>query len=150
MSTLSAGFKTYKYFLNFLLYIAVSALWLNGTACYVLLHQEFYLGKTVPHVFNLVLSLVFAAALGVGLGAFLIYHLHMVIHNRSTIEDLEKTPSNRWNLGWKKNFMQVFGSNCWLWFLPVPNSIGDGFIFPASPQGFSAAENHSSFHADLV
>jgi len=40
------------------------------------------------------------------------------------------TTDNPFDVGWKKNFQQVFGPNPWLWFLPVANGVGDGVTFP--------------------
>jgi hypothetical protein len=36
----------------------------------------------------------------------------------------------------RKNFEQVFGTNPWLWFLPVRSTPGDGTDFPIVPPDF--------------
>ncbi|KAI3644854.1 hypothetical protein MP228_011018 [Amoeboaphelidium protococcarum] len=37
---------------------------------------------------------------------------------------------NMFNVGWRLNFMQVFGSNPYLWLLPVQTTQGDGLSYP--------------------
>jgi hypothetical protein len=36
----------------------------------------------------------------------------------------------------RKNFEQVFGTNPWVWFLPVRSTPGDGTSFPIVPHDF--------------
>jgi hypothetical protein len=66
---------------------------------------------------GLVLNLAFALSL---LG-FLIMHMSLVAGNTTTIETYEKKASARWrfDLGWKRNFEQVFGMRKLCWFLPL-------------------------------
>lgn len=57
------------------------------------------------------------------------------------VEDKEsaKMP-NAFDLGWKKNLIQVFGSNRWLWLIPVMNSVGDGWRWEVSQKWLVASE----------
>ncbi|KAF9400965.1 hypothetical protein BGX21_003090 [Mortierella sp. AD011] len=71
--------------------------------------------------------------------------------NKTTIESFEKHKYrvgnrgevmqsrvlNVFDLGRKKNFIQVLGPVWYLWLVPVRNSIGDGWSFPASEYGKS-------------
>ena len=38
----------------------------------------------------------------------------------------KKDQVNPFDLGKEKNWVQVFGDNPWLWFLPVGRTVGDG------------------------
>lgn len=59
-------------------------------------------------------------------------HIRFICQNLTTIEHVEKRTSskNPYNLGFRKNFVTVFGSNPFLWFLPIWTSQGDGVRFP--------------------
>lgn len=54
----------------------------------------------------------------------------LLLNNRTTIESMEKQryanldSSNLFDLGWRRNFVQVMGSNPFLWFFPILNSVG--------------------------
>ena len=77
------------------------------------------------------------------------YHIYLVLHNRSTLEqfrapyfnDLSGVRSNGvsvgpradeqgWSLGKLNNFQEVFGYNRLLWCIPVHKAVGDGVTFP--------------------
>jgi hypothetical protein len=67
------------------------------------------------------LAFVFTAAFSVALLGFVIMHLRLVFINQSTIEAYEKRPVQPWpyDRGWENNFIDVFGTQKKLWFLPV-------------------------------
>jgi hypothetical protein len=56
----------------------------------------------------------------------------LLLKNMSTIEHVEKRDPtkkdqvNPFDLGRERNFIQVFGPNPWIWFLPIGASQGDG------------------------
>ncbi|KAF2462065.1 DHHC palmitoyltransferase-domain-containing protein [Lineolata rhizophorae] len=47
--------------------------------------------------------------------------------------DSEALP-NAFDLGWRRNLGHVFGPRAPLWFLPVCNSTGDGWVWDANPE----------------
>lgn len=47
---------------------------------------------------------------------------------------------NAFDLGWRKNLLNVFGPNRWLWLLPVCNTSGDGWKWEVSPRWIAASE----------
>jgi palmitoyltransferase ZDHHC2/15/20 len=53
--------------------------------------------------------------------------------------DTEKMP-NAFDLGLKRNLVHVFGTNPWLWGLPVCNSTGDGWNWEVSEKWVRAKE----------
>ncbi|KAF3440692.1 hypothetical protein FNV43_RR18977 [Rhamnella rubrinervis] len=69
------------------------------------------------HHCSVFLNLAFALSV---LG-FLIMHISLVAANTTTIEAYEKktTPKWRYDLGRKKNFEQVFGTDKLYWFIPA-------------------------------
>jgi len=66
---------------------------------------------------------------------FTFTHIQLIIYNSTTLEHLEKRSrfNSPYDMGWRSNFVQVFGSNPLLWLLPVMNSYGDGITFPCLP-----------------
>ncbi len=76
------------------------------------------------------------------------FHAYLVVRNRTTIE----MDTNKYDVGTRANFEQVFGQNPWIWFLPIygngPN--GDGLNWPlaggesgeSSPLNGLQQQNH--------
>lgn len=44
---------------------------------------------------------------------------------------------NVFDIGMKENWIQVMGSNRWLWFVPVFNSLGNGLHFPVNEDSYN-------------
>ena len=68
-------------------------------------------------------------ALLVMLSCFCPFHIHMAMRNETTIEG----PSPAFDVGTRKNLRSVFGSNPYLWLLPVYGGgpEGDGIHWPS-------------------
>ncbi|XP_008776787.1 probable protein S-acyltransferase 14 [Phoenix dactylifera] len=117
------GALNYKFFLLFLFYT-----FLETTLVTLLLLQNFITffsdaeipgtpGTLATTFLTFVLNLAFALSV---LG-FLIMHISLVAGNTTTIEAYEKktTPKWKYDLGRKKNFEQVFGTDKRYWFIPA-------------------------------
>mmetsp|Transcript_126574 Transcript_126574/g.357971 ORF Transcript_126574/g.357971 Transcript_126574/m.357971 type:complete len:285 (-) Transcript_126574:245-1099(-) len=63
---------------------------------------------------------------------FIIFHMRLVLQNYTTIENLEREEGakSKFDIGRRRNWEQVFGSNAWMWWLPMHTQasrpIGDG------------------------
>merc|ERR1711988_354834 len=63
---------------------------------------------------------------------FIRFHVRLVLENYTTIENLEREEGakSKFDIGKRRNWEQVFGSNMWLWWLPMhthaSRPIGDG------------------------
>eukprot|EP00446_Apocalathium_sp_SHHI-4_P003397 CAMPEP_0177177214 /NCGR_PEP_ID=MMETSP0367-20130122/13676_1 /TAXON_ID=447022 ORGANISM="Scrippsiella hangoei-like, Strain SHHI-4" /NCGR_SAMPLE_ID=MMETSP0367 /ASSEMBLY_ACC=CAM_ASM_000362 /LENGTH=215 /DNA_ID=CAMNT_0018623791 /DNA_START=285 /DNA_END=932 /DNA_ORIENTATION=- len=63
---------------------------------------------------------------------FIKFHMKLVLENYTTIENLEREEGARskFDIGRRRNWEQVFGSQAWLWWLPMHTQasrpIGDG------------------------
>ena len=79
--------------------------------------------------------------------AFLIWLLwvnaKLVINGETIIEqsDRERFPSSKsfnvYDMGWKRNFMNVFGEKWYIWFIPAyANSKGNGLMFETKKNFF--------------
>lgn len=51
----------------------------------------------------------------------------------------EKLP-NAFDLGWRRNLKHVFGEQALLWWLPICNTIGDGWQWEINPEWYEANE----------
>ena len=54
-------------------------------------------------------------------------------------KDSEKLP-HAFDLGWRHNLRAVFGPAPWLWVLPIPNSLGDGWHWEPSARWLAARD----------
>lgn len=118
------GARNYKSFLLFLLYT-----FLETTMDTLVLLPSFikFFGKAKNHSSSPAnLAIVFLAfvinlAFALSLLCFIVMHSSLVSSNTTSIEVYEKKRTVRWkyDLGRKKNFEQVFGTNKALWFFPL-------------------------------
>lgn len=80
------------------------------------------------------MTFILGAVFGIGLALFAITHYVYISTNQTTIEVMEKKGKrgNIYNLGWRRNFTEIFGDNPLLWFIPVATSKGDGLTYPTT------------------
>jgi len=84
------------------------------------------------HVFFLFYSSV---VFGSTSGGMLLLHLALTAMNQTTVESIRPTMFSYgpdkygYYLDVKRNFLQIFGSNALLWFIPVFSSDGDGTVW---------------------
>ncbi|XWS61907.1 hypothetical protein CRYUN_Cryun07bG0164700 [Craigia yunnanensis] len=117
------GALNYKYFLLFLFYTFVEATLVSLSL--LLVFMEFFndgeITETPGTLAATFITLVLNIAFALSVLGFLIMHITLVGANTTTIEAYEKktTPMWRYDLGWKKNFEQVFGTEKKFWFIPA-------------------------------
>ncbi|KAF6150663.1 hypothetical protein GIB67_022275 [Kingdonia uniflora] len=122
--SLKTGACNYKFFLLFLIYT-----FLETTLDTVTLLPHFikFFGEAKTHSISpgnlaiTVLAFVINLAFALSLICFLVMHASLISSNTTSIEVHEKNRAVRWkyDLGRKKNFEQVFGTNKALWFVPM-------------------------------
>eukprot|EP00268_Persea_americana_P016494 TRINITY_DN1781_c0_g2_i1.p1 TRINITY_DN1781_c0_g2~~TRINITY_DN1781_c0_g2_i1.p1 ORF type:complete len:305 (-),score=40.63 TRINITY_DN1781_c0_g2_i1:363-1277(-) len=118
------GACNYKFFLLFLFYT-----FMETTLDTLVLMPHFikFFGDGRRHsssATNLVVTFVafvLNLAFALSLLCFLVMHASLLSSNTTTIEVNEKKRAVRWkyDLGWRKNFEQVFGTKKVYWFLPL-------------------------------
>ncbi|VEN36693.1 unnamed protein product [Callosobruchus maculatus] len=113
------------------------------TVLYTVLYCSFYVGTTMPFIlayFNghtdfttvpIMVGFAIAGLLGTMAAIFYLYHCSLVFRNETTLEEMQRKvlfiqTSRTYNLGFRKNFIQVFGRKWYKWFLPIYTSEGDG------------------------
>jgi len=130
------GFYNRKFFMQLLFYVYASLsvvlltsipdLYLRGSRV-----SESYtnlMWEDVLVLFEVMLALLMT----VTLTNFIKFHMKLVSDNFTTIENLEREEGvkSKYDIGLRRNWEQVFGTNVWMWWLPMhtPSSrpVGDG------------------------
>eukprot|EP00455_Lapot_gusevi_P003266 TRINITY_DN1133_c0_g1_i6.p1 TRINITY_DN1133_c0_g1~~TRINITY_DN1133_c0_g1_i6.p1 ORF type:complete len:302 (-),score=40.29 TRINITY_DN1133_c0_g1_i6:124-1029(-) len=130
------GFHNYKFFCLFCLYAELSCLIYVAVTIPKLTTGWATPGANFLSGFSMMFCGVLTIAFAVSLLFFVGFHAKLVFSNQTTIEFSDTSvyrsrepPRNPYDLGSRKNFEQVFGTNPWLWFLPVANYVGTGYSF---------------------
>ncbi|MBA0579105.1 hypothetical protein Gorai_021370 [Gossypium raimondii] len=117
------GALNYKYFLLFLFYtfLETSLVTLALLPHFIAFFSDVEIPGTPGTLATTFLSFVLNLAFALSVLGFLIMHISLVAANTTTIEAYEKktTPKWRYDLGRKKNFEQVFGTDKRYWFIPA-------------------------------
>jgi len=146
------AFNNYKFFVLFLMYGLVYCLYVALTSLKYFLQFWRDVGgggggsedgdQKTEHSFTgggqfHILFLFFVSAMfSISLCSLLGYHVHLVLHNRTTLEAFRAPVFRRgpdkdgFSLGKRGNLSEVFGDDCWSLLLPVFSSFGDGLTFP--------------------
>ncbi|KAJ2807569.1 palmitoyltransferase for Vac8p, partial [Coemansia furcata] len=145
------GFRTQKAFILFLIYGWLYCLLILLTSLIFFLREMADLSDdteiSINFIFLLIMSCVFALALFI----FAAYHVYLLLTNTTTIESYEKNNYrveagqrgtrakyvNLFDIGYRQNFTQVFGSSWFMWLVPTNTTMGDGVRFPISFEGYS-------------
>ncbi|KAF8032391.1 hypothetical protein BT93_D1339 [Corymbia citriodora subsp. variegata] len=144
------GALNYKYFLLFLFYtfLETSVVTLALLPHFIAFFTEGEIPGTPGTLATTFLSFVLNLAFALSVFGFLILHISLVAANTTTIEAYEKksTPKWRFDLGRKRNFEQVFGTDKLYWFVPayleedkkrIPSL--NGLDYPVRPEFDSEA-----------
>lgn len=131
------GHDNHRYFLLFLFYLCMAGLFFLSVSLSNVLrvfrHQRSDEGHRMSMSFMLASVLSFSAVIAAGL--FLIWNIFLIGTNQTTIEFygnwVDRT-ANIYNLGYYRNFEEVFGTDKWyLWLLPSRRPpYGDGVVYP--------------------
>lgn len=90
--------------------------------------------------FHILFLFFVTSMLAVGVMFLYCYHIHLLLHNRSTLESFRPPlmtygpDRNAFNLGRKENVMQLFGRSKILWLMPVFTTEGSGLSYDQRPQ----------------
>ncbi|XP_060596193.1 palmitoyltransferase ZDHHC15B-like isoform X2 [Ruditapes philippinarum] len=139
------GFTTYKFFVMFLGYALVYCIYVALTS---LKYFIAFWTKGINHNMGRfhVLFLFFVAVMfGISLISLFGYHVYLTVKNRSTLESFRSPifssgpDKNGFSLGKYNNFIEIFGENKKLWFIPVFTSEGDGVTFQTQTTSTSSS-----------
>jgi len=136
------GFANYKFFILFLFYATVYCFYVSLTDLpyfvkYWQLHSRH--DMTLSHRMQIIFLGLVAAMFILGVLSLLCYHIYLLLNNRSTIESFrlpvfangyDEDRKRGFGIGWRNNFVQVFGPQKRYWILPLYSSVGNGNSFP--------------------
>jgi len=139
-------FTNYKFFILFLGYALVYCLFIMATSlqyfiAFWKMHQSESSGTLDGFGrFHILLLFFVAVMFAINLASLFLYHIYLVCVNRTTLEAFRAPvfyngpDKNGFNLGRRKNFLEVFGDKPRLWFMPVFTTTGDGVVYPLRAQ----------------
>ncbi|CAN6480265.1 unnamed protein product [Victoria cruziana] len=117
------GALNYKFFLLFLLYtfLETTLVTLSLLPHFAAFFSDREIPGTPGSLATTFLAFVLNLAFSLSVLGFLIMHISLVSANTTTIEAYEKKTSPKWryDLGRRRNFEQVFGTDKGYWFLPA-------------------------------
>ncbi|PAA67806.1 hypothetical protein BOX15_Mlig003896g5 [Macrostomum lignano] len=127
------GLHNYKYFLLFLVYGALYCFYVGGSSAkYFVAFWTAGIADVEAYRFHVLFVFFVAWLFSLSLVFLAGYHAFLTLRNRTTLESsrapiLESGPDYRaFDLGFKRNFRQVFGNRWQLWPLPVKSWLADG------------------------
>ncbi|KAF7457680.1 putative palmitoyltransferase [Cryptosporidium felis] len=130
------GWGNHKYLLLLIFYSAITCTFITITLAPTLNKSLNMNTVQFGDIVALLLAEILSAFLVVVLFSFFFFHIWLVFNSMTTIEFCEKSRntsySNIWFKGYLHSFNQVFGSNPFLWGLPIGNQAGDGINFEHS------------------
>ncbi|XP_054922025.1 palmitoyltransferase ZDHHC20-B-like isoform X1 [Dermacentor andersoni] len=128
------GFSTYKFFLLTLFYVVVLASYTLVSVSSYALDTSSAMGLPTEVLVHTGFLLLAGTALTVLIGGFFIVHLRILGRNETTLEAMRPflfvEPLDSFDLGVRRNIVEVFGSSVILWPFPVHSTPGDGVCFP--------------------
>ncbi|XP_042474139.1 probable protein S-acyltransferase 14 isoform X1 [Zingiber officinale] len=117
------GALNYKFFLLFLIYTFLETTLVSVSLLphFIAFFKDVEIPGTPGTLATTFLTFVLNLAFALSVMGFLIMHVSLVMKNTTTIEAYEKKTTSKWkyNLGRKKNFEQVFGTNKKYWLIPA-------------------------------
>ncbi|GKU95458.1 hypothetical protein SLEP1_g8815 [Rubroshorea leprosula] len=145
------GALNYKYFLLFLFYtfLETTLVSLSLLRIFVAFFADGEISGTPGAIAAIFITFVLNIAFALSVMGFLIMHISLVAANTTTIEAYEKKLDPKWcyDLGWKKNFEQVFGNDKKFWFIPAYSKEDmrripalQGFEYPIRPDLYPLQE----------
>ncbi|KAL3832815.1 hypothetical protein ACJIZ3_007551 [Penstemon smallii] len=118
------GACNYKFFLLFVLYTFLETLMdtLVLLPSFISFFQQVKNSSSSPGKLAVIfLAFVVNLAFALSLLCFVVMHASLLLSNTTSVEVHEKRKDVRWkyDLGWKNNIEQVFGTKKMLWFFPL-------------------------------
>ena len=127
------GFYNRKYFMQLLffvvtltIYVDISELYFIIDMCIKLFKKHFKYSELF-HVGLVVICYAAVFVFSIIISMFLKFHIKLVFDNSTTIESLDtehKKDNEKFNIGKRQNWEQVFGSEPLFWFFPIPTKRG--------------------------
>ncbi|KAH7946819.1 hypothetical protein HPB52_004441 [Rhipicephalus sanguineus] len=128
------AFSTYKFFLLTLFYVVLLSTYTFVTVSSYALDTATAMGLPTGVLVHTGFLLLAGTALTVLIGGFFGVHVRILCRNETTLETMRPflfvESLDSFDLGVRRNVVQVFGSSVYLWPFPVHSTPGDGVRFP--------------------
>ena len=144
------GFYNRKHFMQLLFFVVILTIYVDISELYYVLDMCLKLFKKhikYSELFHVGLVVICYAAVfvfSIIITMFLKFHIKLVKTNSTTIESLDtehKKDNEKFNLGCRQNWEQVFGVEPLFWFFPFPTKRGrpegDGLTWKTNEPGVS-------------
>ncbi|KAJ2224537.1 palmitoyltransferase for Vac8p [Coemansia sp. RSA 1722] len=146
------GFHTHKAFVLFVIYATLycSLVFVTTLVFFIRLMSQSLDDEYV--YLEMIILMILSGPFSLCVGGFSGYHIYLLVRNETTLESYERNTfrlpgqsggsarsnkTNLFNVGAKKNFLQVFGHRKLHWFFPTPTTVGDGIRFPISFESYN-------------
>ncbi|CAF2502574.1 unnamed protein product [Rotaria sp. Silwood2] len=135
------SYGNYKFFILFLGWALIFCLYVSATSLeyFILAWQSMSNTEKNEHSsisrsgkFHLLFLFFIAIVFGVSVSSLFFYHLFLIEKNRTTVEShrapvFANVPNkDGFDLGWKQNIQEIFGSNLFQALIPIYTTRGDG------------------------
>jgi len=153
------GYANQKLFILFLFYGLLYCVFIFSFVSPISISLAYHLDSRIDQTFyfNSLILLIIAAVFGLCFMLFFCVHSFYIFTNQTTIQQLGDiitfkiasidgreddvapvvTKLNIYDVGLKENFIQVFGTNAWLWMIPIPATLPSGFQYPINQKTLS-------------
>jgi len=127
------GFYNRKFFMQLLCCVVILTIYVDISELYFVLGMALRLFKKqikyseILHVGFVIIAYLAVFIFSIIITMFLKFHIKLVFDNSTTIESLDtehKKDNEKFNIGKRQNWEQVFGSEPLFWFFPIPTKRG--------------------------
>ncbi|KAJ1679042.1 palmitoyltransferase for Vac8p, partial [Spiromyces aspiralis] len=149
------GHRNHKAFILFLLWSMIYVIFTCATSISKLIHV-FTTDDLDAFSFNLLFMVITSGVFSLTLVMFTSYHVYLVSVNLTTLESLKgftyrnpdpsgpavikEESTNIFDVGFRQNWREVFGTTWYMWFVPLTEIHSDGTQFP-----YNASKYYSLF-----
>ena len=150
------GFYNRKYFMQLLIFVVILTIYIDISEIYFVIDMSIKLFKKnvkykeIAHLGFVAICYIAVFIFSIIISLFLKFHLQLVLDNSTTIESLDlehKNENDKYNVGKRQNWEQVFGSEPLFWFFPFPTKRGrpegDGLTWNIKDSGIKIIENNN-------
>ena len=150
------GFYNRKYFMQLLIFVVILTIYIDISEIYFVIDMSIKLFKKnvkykeIAYLGFVVICYIAIFIFSIIISLFLKFHLQLVLDNSTTIESLDlehKNENDKYNVGKRQNWEQVFGSEPLFWFFPFPTKRGrpegDGLTWNIKDSGIKIIENNN-------
>ena len=127
------GFYNRKFFMQLLFFVVTLTIYVDISEIYFVFDMSIKLFKQhikyseLFHIGLVIICYIAVFIFSIIITMFFKFHIKLVLTNSTTIESLDvehKKENEKFNIGARQNWEQVFGSDVFFWFFPFPTKRG--------------------------